>query len=168
MSCDLYPGRMRRRGVRAALIVVSAAAFLSSGANAGSPLPTLLTADFATTFAIRPALITPSGDGSTIIGGQAAWVGRNPDPHKPSSQLGHIDWTSWTASNAAGSGVYWSDNGVPDEADGTYFPHDVRIVASDARGDHFTRLLLTFSDGRSTAFTLKHLAKGYGVGYIWN
>ena len=131
-------------------------------------MPRLLTEDFATTFAVRPALITPSGDGSTVIGGQAAWIGRNPAPRNVGSQFGQIGWTSWTASEATGIGVYWVDNGVPDEANGTYFPHNVRILASDARGGLFTRLRLTFGDGRRTTFALKHLAPGNGVGYIWD
>jgi hypothetical protein len=124
-----------------------------------------LTEDFSATFAVRPAQIVPTGDGSGIIGGPAPWIGRDPSPKSPGGQFGRIDWTSWTSSRATGVAVAWFDNGKPDEADGTYFPESVTVTATRVRGGRFTRLELRPRNGKPAGppYVLKPAANGY----IW-
>ena len=93
---------MRHPSLAVAALTVCAA--LSVTASAAAPLPRLLAAEFGS-FSVRPPQMVMSGDGSDIIGGNAPWVGRNPDPQQPGSQLGHITWTAWTATGATGIGV---------------------------------------------------------------
>ena len=53
--------------------------------------PRLLTEDFGTTFAVAPRVIVISGDGSALLAGEAAWIGRDPTPPKHAgNQFGHI------------------------------------------------------------------------------
>jgi hypothetical protein len=139
----------------------------SPGAPAkASSLPRLLAEEFGA-FSVRPAQIVISGDGSAIIGGPAPWIGRNPDPQHPGTQLGHITWATWTTTGATGSGDFWRDNCKPDCAGGTYFPQLVKLVASHVRDGVYTQLVLSSAGGRrTTRYILKHLNPG-PTGYIW-
>jgi hypothetical protein len=132
----------------------------SAGASAGD-LPTLLVETFSTTFAVRPALITYAGDGSAFVGGPG--VSRASfNAHR----FGHIRWTSWTDTQAVGSGIVWLDNGIPDEASGTFYPHNVSVRASRVRSGRFTRLLLTYRLGSRTVGIPLRLSPG-GPGFVW-
>jgi hypothetical protein len=176
--------RERRHGVarswgsilttmRLRLIALAGAAALMASAvpaHAGAPLPRLLTKDFATTFAVKPPHVFVSGDGSAILAGTAAWIGRNPNPKDVAGEFGTIAWETWTATSATGLGFYWLDNCKPNCATGTYYPHPVAIVASHARKAVFTRLAITggalapIGRGKTITFTLQHLSNGY----VWN
>jgi hypothetical protein len=158
---------MRLSRFLAAVGVTCGLLALASPAAAGTTaLPRLLAEDFGT-FAVRPAQVVISGDGSAIIGGPAAWVGRNPDPQHPGSQLGHITWATWTTTGATGSGDFWLDNCKPDCAGGTYYPHLVKLVASHVGGGVFGQLVLTFVGRQRTArYAVKHLNPG-PAGYVW-
>lgn len=160
---------LRRVGGRslvvAAIASAAVAVCMAGSAPASARLPTLLTEDFSTTFVVRPAQIVPSGDGSTIIGGPAPWIGRNPTPSKPGSQAGRIDWTSWSSSRATGVAVEWLDNGKPDEANGTYFPQYVNLTATRVRGGRFMLLSLTLRNGKPGRETF--VLKRAPTGYIW-
>jgi hypothetical protein len=141
----------------------------ATAAGAGA-VPRLLAADFGT-FAVRPAQIIASGDGSLIIGGTAAWIGRNPHPREPGTQFGQIGWSAWTTGHATGVGVEWTDNCKPDCAQGTYYPLPVTVVATRALNGVYTRLLLSsripvHGRERVTQLTLEHLNAG-ATGYIW-
>jgi len=121
-------------------------------------------------FSVRPSQIVASGDGSRIIAGSAAWIGRNPDPKQPGSQFGRIAWTTWTASKADGIGVVWTDNCEPDCAVGTYYPLPVKLLATHVRNGVYTQLVLTSLipvDGRKSTvrLTLTHLTGT--PGYTW-
>jgi hypothetical protein len=158
--------------VRKILVTIAAAATAAISVTAAPTaravprLPELLQSTFGS-FAIRPAQIVPSGDGSFLIAGQAAWIGRNPEPAKPGSQFGHITWTSWTPTKATGLGVAWQDNCKPSCAAGTYFPTTVRITASTPAAAVYSRLILTPQDGAPAIhYTLRHLNPG-PAGYIW-
>jgi hypothetical protein len=153
---------MRLRAIAPAGVLVVMAIAIPSAAAA---LPRLLTEDFATSFSVAPAAIVVSGDGSALVAGQAAWIGRDPNPNHGGSQFGRITWTAWTASHGTGVGVYWLNNCAPNCAQGTYFPHDVKIVASRVRNALFTRLVLSPSaaGGKPRVFVLQHA----GSGYVW-
>jgi hypothetical protein len=152
--------------VVAAIALTALAACMAGTAPASGRLPTLLTEDFSTTFAVRPAQIVPTGDSSGIIGGPAPWIGRDPSPKTPRGQFGRIDWTSWTSSRATGVAVAWLDNGKPDEADGTYFPESVTVTATRVSGGRFTRLELTPRNGKPAG--PPYVLKPAPNGYIWN
>ena len=161
--------RIRSRVVRRLSLAVAAltvGATLSVTALAAAPLPRLLAAEFGS-FSVRPPQMVMSGDGSDVIGGNAPWVGRNPDPQQLGSQLGHITWTVWTATGATGIGVQWLDNCKPNCAEGTYFPQTVKLAASRAAAGVYSRLALTFAKGERTEhFTLQHINSGPN-GYVW-
>ena len=149
----------------AAITAAVLALVLARAAVASGPLPRLLTEDFTTTFAVKPAQIVPSGNGTVVIGGPTAWSGRNPAPHHPASQFGRISWTSWTATQATAVGVEWGDSGRPNTAEGTYLRANFNIVASRVRGGLFTRLTLTLRNGNPgmEVFALQRA----GAGYTW-
>ena len=153
---------MRLGAIALAGVLVVTASAIPSGAGA---LPRLLTEDFAKSFSVAPPTLVVSGDGSALVAGEAAWIGRDPNPNHGSSQFGHITWTTWTVSHATGVGVYWLNNCAPNCAQGTYFPHDVEIVASRVRNARFTRLVLapTAAGGKPRVFVLQRA----GSGYVW-
>ena len=160
---------MRSRAVRCVSLVTAlaaGAALLPVTATNAAPLPRLLAATFGS-FSVRPAQMILSGDGSLIIAGPAAWIGRNPTPQRPGGQFGHITWTAWTATAATGVGVEWLDNCKPNCAEGTYFPATVRLAASQPAAGVYGRLTLSFPDGaRTERFTLQHVNSGPN-GYVW-
>lgn len=156
-----------RHRVAAAIAALAISIAMPLAATAAAPLPRLLAAEFGS-FSVRPAQMILSGDGTLIIAGPAAWIGRNPSPQQPGSQFGHIAWTSWTATTAAGIGVEWLDNCKPNCAEGTYFPQKVKLAASRPAAGVYSRLTLSFEDGaRTERLTLQHLNPGPN-GYVWN
>jgi hypothetical protein len=82
---------MRLRAIALAGVLAATASAIPSGAAA---LPRLLTEDFAKSFSVAPAAIVVSGDGSALVAGDAAWIGRDPNPNHGGSQFGHITWTA--------------------------------------------------------------------------
>src|SRR5947209_3618799 len=71
-------------------------------------LPTLLTTEGGSRFAIRPAAVVFLGDGSGGLGR----LGRR--------ERGSIHWTRWTGRAAFGRGTVWLNNCLPDCAQATY------------------------------------------------
>jgi len=75
--------------VVAGLASAALALLAAEAAPASGGLPRLLTNDFTTTFAVRPAQIIFSGHGATeVIGGKV------PSPEVRASRFGSINWTS--------------------------------------------------------------------------
>jgi hypothetical protein len=130
------------------------AAILAVPGLGSPPVPKILTEDFASSFAVKPPRIIVSGDGSAIIAGTAAWIGRNPRPNVAASQFGSITWITWKATGASGLGQYWLDNCKPNCAQGTYFPRTVVIDASRAQHGLFTRLAISPTGAKPRIFTL--------------
>ena len=100
------------------------------------PLPTLLN-PWGGTFTVRPPMIGLSGDGSSFIAG-ARQHGRQSGSNPGWS--GHITRTSWTLTQAVGSGANWLDNCRPDCASGHYYNHPAKLRAYAPQNGHFTRL----------------------------
>jgi hypothetical protein len=106
-------------------------------ASAGA-LPSLLTqAPHRPPFAVRPAQIVYTGDGSGILGG---FTGRGPLP-----RFGSLKWSSWTRNQALGSGAVWLDDCEPSCAGGKFDPYAVRVHAFDPVAGHFRRLTLRYA-----------------------
>ena len=71
---------MKRIGL---VVVLFAIALATVGAQSAAAHPRLLVADFGTVFAVRPPVVTPSGDGSFQIGAPGASTGSSGPRPKP-------------------------------------------------------------------------------------
>lgn len=78
------------------LVVLLAVALMTVGAQSAAAHPRLLVADYGTVFAVRPPVVTPSGDGSFQVGG----------PRR-------IHWKFWTKTKAYGVGTVYIEEGFP-------------------------------------------------------
>ncbi len=149
--------RMHKRGrwhrlvllavVMGLLLAIATPAFASGGR------PRLLTVDYGSTFAVRPATITPTGDGSGVIG-RLGKRGRS------------IHWSSWTTSNAYGTGTLWIDNGIPNVAEGTYHGYGATVHAYRVRDGRFTRMTVRYRKSGKAKLWALALQKS-SPGYVW-
>lgn len=82
----------------------------------------------------RPAEMVHSGDGSAYLAGNGASA-RSP---------GKIRWTSWTGSEALGSGANWLNNCTPSCAQGKYTAYLSSVLAYRPKvlGDHLVLTLI--------------------------
>lgn len=121
--------------VLAALLPVSASA---------AALPGVLTQiGHGPPFAVRPAQIIYTGDGSGILGG---FSGKGPLPH-----FGRLSWTLWNQHEALGHGAVWLDDCEPNCAQGTFHPYAAKVHAFGPQQGHFTRLTLRYTfEGKET------------------
>ncbi len=87
-------------------------------------------------FAVRPAQIVYTGDGSGIVGG---FSGRG-----PYLRFGRLRWPRWGQHQAVGAGAVWLDDCEPDCARGRFNPYAVKVHAFDPQAGHFTRLTLRY------------------------
>jgi hypothetical protein len=134
---------------------------LSPPAPPSAP-PTLLN-PWGGTFTVRPRLIGLSGDGSSFIAG-AKQHGRQSASNP--GWYGRIDWSSWTATEAVGSGANWLDNCKPACVNGTYYAHSARLRAYDPQNGRFTRVWTRIRwQGRWRTRTLKLVH--YGSSWYW-
>jgi hypothetical protein len=113
-------------------------------ASSATTLPGLLT---STTdhFVVRPAVIGYTGDGTGYIGGldgRGRNAGRN--------DFGHIAWLTWSKQAATGTGALWSDDGIPNDAEGTFSSVPVKLRAFAPQDGHFTRLTLRYTENGET------------------
>jgi hypothetical protein len=123
---------MRTR--RALLIALLALCALSSQAIAAGGLPKVLT-QLTPAFALRPAVIGYTGDGTGVIGG----------PHGTGPRhLGHLRWTTYNRHDGLAVGLVWLDDCVPDCARGTFTPHTVHVRVSEPTHGHFRLLTLRY------------------------
>jgi len=140
---------------RAATVDAHATRVTLTAATTAASNPLLLTEDFTTSFAVKPASILPTGDGSIVIG--------------KLGKRGHdIRWHVWTASRAFGLTPVWIDNGIPSVAKGTWHRYWGSINASRVRNGRFTRMTVRYrKDGKLRAWplTLKHLG---APGWTWH
>jgi hypothetical protein len=140
-----------------------------AAASAASPpvLPTELVGKRA--LEVRPAAVDFTGDGTGILGG---FTGQRTLPKaklKQVSQFGRLHWTTWDATDAHGTGAVWLDNGIPDEATGTFFSYAVEVRAFRPRYGIFTRLAFVWWTGDTPHATVRsahyYPATQYGPGY---
>ena len=132
--------------------VVSPAATSVSGHSAPFRLvrPRLLKDSFGT-FAIRPASVVPSGDGSFGVGELG----------------GHLRWRVWNSGRAFGLGTVWIDNGIPNEAQGTFHGFRGSVTAFRVRGGRYTRMTVRWhQNGHKMAQALRLKQVHAGV-WFW-
>ena len=105
----------------------------------------------------KPYQIVYTGDGTGVLAGARRGSGKRP-------AWGHLKWTTWTATEALGSGVSWVDNCTPDCAGGKFNGYPVKIRLYRAQYEHnnevFTRMALYYPQKRppfqkSRSVTLK-------------
>ncbi len=118
----------------------------------------------------RPAEIIFSTDGSSYLAGNGA----------SAKSPGKIRWTSWTGSEALGSGANWLHNCTPSCAQGRYADYPAFVLAYRPKvlGNHlvFTRLTVIYpvayppdSAYKTGAWTLRlEYVGGSGGNYFWN
>jgi hypothetical protein len=136
--------RSRRRLLLAAMLALvvagSAVAVIATGATEGtdtprrapgaSKLPRLLVASGGSSWRIRPAQILYTGEGTGRLEGLKGSGLVHP---------GALKWTSWTATQAMGSGAVWIDEL------GRVTARPVQVRAFRPVRGHFTRLTLRYS-----------------------
>lgn len=137
-------------------ILVASAVCLVLPAAARATLPKVLARQTNSGFAVRPASIAYTGDGTGIIGGGDGSSARRP---------GHLRWTTYDDRQGVATGVVWLDDCEPDCADGTFsgVPVSVHVFAPDA--GRFTRLTLKYTyDGQRVVDRrgIRRIAEGGG------
>jgi len=113
--------------------------------TAAAALPTVST-DWAmdsSAFVVEPSQIGTSADGTGDMTG--------------------ITWSSWTASNAEGSGSIALDNGVPNMAQGTVVNVPVSIALSAPVNGSFTAMTVTDHAGNENTYSFGG-SSTYGLG----
>lgn len=126
-----------------------------------APLPTLLN-PWRDTFTVRPRMIGLSGDGSVFLAG-ARQHGRQSSSNP--GWAGRIAWSSWTVTQAVGSGALWLDNCKPACVVGRFYPHPARLRAYDPQNGHFTRLWTRISYHGSWRTSVAKLIHTHGFWY---
>lgn len=128
---------------------------------ASRPLPVLLTEDFSSSFAVRPATIIPTGDGSAFLSGLTG-------------KKSHIHWKTWSRRTASAVATIWIDDGIPNEAQGTFHAHRAMVFAFRNHDGRFTRMTVTFRGGdkiwnAGTKLYVEHfgLKKSTPGAYFW-
>jgi hypothetical protein len=98
---------------------------------------------------VRPYVIGWTGDGTAFLGGFTGHRSVSKPSlagHSLSFGLGRLRWTTYNATEGRAYGADWVDNGVPDNASGTFFPAKVSVHVYRPENGVFTRL--TFNIGR--------------------
>lgn len=166
--------RPGRRGVNvlAAVLVAGLMPVASTSAVTGLPrLPTQLTGRHA--LEVRPAVISWTGDGTGYLGGLTR-QSSIPPGKRSLRQLGRLRWTRWTATRAQASGAVWLNDGIPDDAEGTFYSYAATVQASRPREGLFTRLAFSYRyQGRERTTRLKAVwfppqtYNGFTAGGYW-
>lgn len=145
-------------GIRIAALAAWFAIVLAGSASAAA-LPGVLTQiGRGPTFAVRPAQIIYTGDGSGVLGG---FSGGGPNP-----RFGRLRWTIWNHRQAVGHGAVWLDDCEPNCAEGTFHPYAVGVRAFDPEHGHFTRLTLRYNY-HGKAIVDRRSVRRYGSSYSY-
>lgn len=158
---------MRKGLVPALTAVIVFATAAASRAAALPRLPTELVGSQA--LAVRPSVVDFTGDGTGFLGG---FSGHRSVPHGSQSNsrwMGRLRWTIWNEHDGRGSGAVWLNNGIPDDAGGTFYPYAVTVRAFRPRNGVFTRLAFAYWIGDWPYATVRdahfYPATRYGPGY---
>ena len=112
--------------------------------------PRLLKVSFGA-FALRPATLTPSGDGTFNIGDLG----------------GHIHWRVWNARKAYGLGTVWIDDGIPNEALGTFHGYRGSVTAVRVRGGRYTRMTVRWRQHGHKKVEALRLKEAHAGSWFW-
>ena len=122
--------------------------FLPPNGLALAAEPELLSEDFGS-FAVRPASVGLSGDGTLSLEGPG-WKAPYADISPPgtsgrSTSFGTIDWLRYGGATTVGRGLIWIDSGVPTDAEGEFHRYSAGIEATGLNGFRYTRLAVRFA-----------------------
>lgn len=163
------PAAMRHQRICAALISLIVLAAVVSTAHA-APLPRLPTERAGhQALAVRPPVVDFTGDGSGFLGGITSRRAIPKSKLRTLREFGRLRWTSWNDHDARAVGAIWLDNGIPDEANGTFYPYRVEVRAFRPVSGIFTRLAFVYWTGDWPYATVLHARRfppdRYGPGY---
>lgn len=150
----------RRAGACSVAAVCLLLAIAISASAAATASPRLLRFDDTTRFAVRPATLTFGADGGVLVLGPAVT-----QPSFRAHHDGHIRWTTWTATSAAGAATVWINQCRPDCAAGHYTSSAGTVNASRAVNGRYTRLTLSYQRGSRSIvkhFRLMRFGSIYG------
>ena len=158
------------RAMKSAIMAVAVlTATFAAGASAASlpVLPTELTGRQA--LEVRPSVIDFTGDGSGFLGGTTRRTSIPKPQLKTLHDFGRLHWSSWSRTDARATGAVWLDNGMPDEASGTFYRYSVEVRGFRPRNGIFTRLAFVYWTGDVPHATVRsahfYPASQYGPGY---
>jgi hypothetical protein len=111
---------------------------------------------------VRPRVISFTGDGTGFFGGFT----RRSAVRRPSrvhlQWAGRLHWTVWNGDAARAGGAAWLNDGIPDDARGTFHPYPASLHAYRLRHGLFTRLRYRYRfNGKGYVGTLRAFAPGY-------
>jgi hypothetical protein len=109
---------------------------IAAPSTAAAHLPGVLTQHARHPFAVRPASIDYTGDGTGLIGGSDGTSVRH---------LGHLRWPTYTNRQGTGRGLVWLNDCDPNCADGDFSAFPVTLHVFAPKNSHFTRLTLQFT-----------------------
>lgn len=90
--------------------------------------------------AVEPREIGFTGDGTGFLGGYTGRSSVRLSKTTRSLPFGDLVWAKWNAQGAKGAGAEWLNNGIPDDAHGTFYPFQATVWAYRPRSDVFTRM----------------------------
>jgi hypothetical protein len=147
-----------RRTITIALSALGLLATILAVTAVAEARPPRLLAESPHRFAVRPAVIDYTGDATAFLGGRDAGT----------YDFGHLHWSYWTRYRAYATGVDWINNCDPSCADGYFYAHPARVLATRVRHGKFTRLKIRYRYG-SRALTDRRALRGIGHGrWIWD
>jgi hypothetical protein len=118
---------------------------------------------------VRPSVVDFTGDGSGYLGGFTGHRSFRRGPRATLKWVGRLRWSKWTPADGIGSGAIWLDDGIPDEARGTFHPYAVTVHVFRPRNGVFTRLAFSYWVGDWPSATVRsahyYPATQYGPGY---
>jgi len=146
----------------ACLCLLVALAGWSVTATSAAPLPSLPT-DTSPPYAVRPAIILFTGDGTGWLVGPGA----RPVPVNGQwTRAGHIQWSIWSAEEGIGAAEIWARTcGSLKCASNPWTGYPATVRVFDPVGDHFTRMDIYSRQGGKQVIDDFLVAGRLGWGY---
>jgi hypothetical protein len=118
---------------------------------------------------VEPREIGFTGDGTGYLGNFTGHQSVRLSSSTGRLPFGDLVWAKWNYQGAEGGGAEWLNDGIPDDARGTFHPEQATIWASRPRSNVFTRMkVLTFVNGtpHTTIYRAQYFpATSLGPGY---
>jgi hypothetical protein len=124
--------------------------------------PKLLTGDFTSLFAVRPATISFGASANEIIAGPGI-----SESQLQAGEMGHIRWSRWTPTIAAGHGLMWSNDCSPNCPEGAYHSSPVAIRARDGFSGRYRRLSYVYRAEGHRVHIHSRLRRMPGTPHAW-